>query len=271
MYCRNKLSVLALGMIAVVLLDERNLSRAGEAGLPVPPTAEATPERGSPVTADPAATHLLAEARAARLTWTNFPGFRAQVTVNLNGTVSVGTVVVSPTGRVEVQGLPEAAQKWVRRTLGSAVSHRLAAASGEAAPCVFGDSDSQHPLGRLVRVLHDELHTHYRIKDRQITEVQRNQDGSRFTITVLANQLNEAGKYLPSAFIVHWWDGQTGALVRSEGHTQTWQRVGAFDLPCKIRVVLASRTLQTFELDLGQVQLGATSSESEVPPGPNRP
>lgn len=265
MYRMRELSFLVGAMMSVTLLGPATILHAGRSAPPTAAEPVGPSDLSSSVAADPEATRLLAEARAARLTWTNFPGFRAQVTVNMNGAKSTGSVVVAPTGQVEVSGLPEAAQKWVRRTLGSAVSHRLAAPSAEDTPCVFADSDTQHPLGRLVRVLNDELHSHYRIKDRQITLVQRDQAGSRFTITVLANQWNDSGKYLPSAFLVHWWDGQTGALIRSEGHTQTWQRVGTFDLPREIRVVSANQSLQTYQLQLDQIQLAPGSAGAEGP------
>ena len=45
--------------------------------------------------ADPAATQLLAEARAARALWQDFPGFSADVEVNLDGQVTASRVEVS--------------------------------------------------------------------------------------------------------------------------------------------------------------------------------
>ncbi len=88
-------------------------------------------------------------------------------------------------------------------------------------------------------MLNDELHSSYRILDRQIMVVNRTMGNSKFTITMQENRTNADGKYLPVSYVVNYWDGNTGALQKSEAHYQTWKRVGGFDLPVLIRVVTA--------------------------------
>jgi hypothetical protein len=194
---------------------------------------------------DPEATRLLTEARAARAVWTDFPGFTADVEINLDGRVSRGQVEVKPDGKMVLdlgkgdEDRPAAA--WARRELGSVVGHRLDSGGATPTPCAFADDNQHHPLGRALRVLDDEFHSSYRVRDRQIVVVNRTmpQAGVRFSITVLENRPNAEGRFLPVAFVVDSWDLKGGALKSSEAHHQTWQRVGALDLPATILVVSA--------------------------------
>jgi hypothetical protein len=195
---------------------------------------------------DPAATRLLAEARAARVNWVDFPGFTADVEVNLDGKVSRGHVEVKADGKVNLDVEDKDAAAWARRELGSTVGHRLDNSAELNTPCSFADQDETYPLGRAIRVLNDEFHSSYRIRDRQITVVNREMPaaGVRFTITVLANRQNEEDRYLPLSFVVNSWDLKSGALESSEAHHQSWQRVGKFDLPQTATVVTAKQGKQ---------------------------
>jgi hypothetical protein len=189
---------------------------------------------------DPAATKLLAEARAARATWADFPGFTADCAVNLDGKVTKGKVTVSATGQVKLDGFGDAPARWAQRTLGSIVGHRMPGAD-PGTPCRFAGDDADHPFGRTVKVLNDEFHSSYRIKDRQILVVNRTQGEQRFTITVLESRTNAEGKYLSTNFAVNYWDGATGELIRSEANYQSWTRLDQFDLPVTALVQTATR------------------------------
>lgn len=191
--------------------------------------------------ADPAAGKLLAEARAARAQWEHFPGFAADVEVNLDGRVSRGKVRVGADGKVSFEALDKATEAWAGRVLGSIAAHRTDGSAERDTPCAFADQDADHPLGRAVKVLSGETHSSYRIKDKQILVVNRRMKDQRFTITVLENRANAEGKYLPASYAVSYWDVKTGALLRTEAHHQTWARVGRFDLPRMARVVTASK------------------------------
>jgi hypothetical protein len=192
--------------------------------------------------ADPAATKLLTEARAARASWENFPGFTADLEVNVEGKVAKGRVTVTAKGEVTVE-MPdpdEARGGWALHTLSSTVGHRLGGDAGPETPCAFADDVTDHPLGRAVRVLEGEFHSSYRIRDKQILVVNRQMKDSRFTITVLENAVNEEKKFLPACFVVNTWDAKTDALTNSETHHQTWKRVDKFDLPVELTVVTAT-------------------------------
>jgi hypothetical protein len=190
---------------------------------------------------DPAATKLLAEARAARAQWENFPGFRAKLTINIEGRVTKGTVEVSPKGKVTVKanGAKPEDMDWARGELSQVVGHRLGGGAGSDTPCAFLDDNKDHPLGRSLRVLNDEFHSSYRVRDRQILVVNRQMNDSRFTITVMENKLNREKKYLPACYVVNSWDTKTEALTSSASYHHTWKRVGDFDLPASVTVMTA--------------------------------
>jgi hypothetical protein len=190
------------------------------------------------VEADPQATKLLADARAARANWEDFPGFTADVAVNVEGKVHKGKVEVSSKGKVklEVQG---DAKEWARRLLASVVGHRMDDTTTLTTPCAFADTVADHPLGRAIRVLNDEFHSSYRIRDRQVIVVNRQMGAARFTITVIENRQNAQKKYLPATYVVNTWDSKTEVLKSSVTHHNTWVRVGKLDLPATLTVVSA--------------------------------
>jgi Protein of unknown function (DUF3386) len=208
--------------------------------------------------ANPEATKLLADARAARAEWDAFPGFSADLEVNVEGTATRGKVKVSPAGKVTLE-LDGAATEWTKRTLESLVGHRLPSGEKLDTPCAFADEVTDHPLGRAIRVLNDEYHSSYRIRDRQVIVVNRQAGPTmRFTITVLENHVNAEKKFLPISYVVNTWDAKSGALKSSAAHHDTWERVGKFDLPKTVMVVSAtegkqeSRSLKFSNWKLGE-------------------
>src|SRR5208337_3429528 len=106
----------------------------------------------------------------------------------------------------------DATKSWARREIASLVSHRLPGGPSDT-PCAFLDGIENHPSGRAIRVLNDELHSSYRIRDRQIIEVNRQMPDIRFTITVLENTLNEDKQFLPVFYVLNSWDVKTKTLV----------------------------------------------------------
>ncbi|HMP15535.1 MAG TPA: DUF3386 family protein [Gemmatales bacterium] len=203
---------------------------------------------------NPAATRLLAEARLARSNMLNFPGFTADIHVTMNDKTYQGSVQVDAKGKVIIADMDNPQAGWAKRVLASAVSHRLQQPHTMKTPCAFAKDDDKHPLGRLIHVLNDELHSSYRIRDNQIMVVNRLQDGARFSITVQANIQNEEGKYLPSAYSVHYWD-KDGTLEKAEAHTQTWKRQQGYDLPHIIRVTTVNKDIDCRELRLENIKL----------------
>ncbi|GIW78759.1 MAG: hypothetical protein KatS3mg105_0566 [Gemmatales bacterium] len=206
---------------------------------------------------DPAASKLLADARAARAQWQDFPGFQADIEINLDGTVVRGKAAVSPAGKVSIDVPDARAEAFAKRTLSTIVDHRLDNSAALKTPCAFTDSDTSHPLGRAIRVLNDEFHSSYRIRDRQIIVVNRRMPMFRFTITVLKNRLNADQRFLTECFVVNSWDLQSDKLLRSQTFYHTWKRVGKLDLPESVLVVTASSgKLEAQKLTLSNFKLG---------------
>lgn len=214
------------------------------------------------VKADAGATKLLADARAARAVWQNFPGFSADLTVNDQGKLHKGKVEVQANGKVRLL-LDDAGVKMkVQREIASLVAHRLPGSGALDTPCAFADDHADHPLGRLIKVLNDELHSSYRIRDRQIIEVNRVTGDVRFTITVLENVWNKEKQYLPISYVVNSWDAKSGALKSSVAHHHTWTRVQTFDLPVTLLTVRATpQGLESHQITFSNVQLGAANAK----------
>ena len=191
--------------------------------------------------ANSAASKLLKEARQARMEWENFPGFSANIQVNHNGMSQRGQIVVSGAGRVDVKGIDNPKTKmWVRKQVSQIVMHRISNAAERDTPCAFADDVKDHPLGRKIVVLNDELHSSYRIRDRQIIEVNRSMKGIRFTITVLHNYETPNKKFLPASYVVNTWASKGGQLVSSSSHHHTWTKVGQYDLPASLLIANAA-------------------------------
>jgi hypothetical protein len=82
----------------------------------------------------------------------------------------------------------------------------------------------------------------YRVKDKQILVVNRHLGRLNMTITVLDNERNRDGGFLPRSYTVQFWDAATGELRRTETVQERWQRLGSWDLPTLHTVTTASET-----------------------------
>ena len=120
--------------------------------------------------------------------------------------------------------------------------HRVARRRAEAAPPVlrFADEDQNHPLGRLLEFVGGQFASSYRVRDAQIMVVNRNFGERDMTITVLDNDQNADGRFLPRSYTVQYWDAKTGQLDRTESVQDRWRRIGEFDLPQSHTVSTAS-------------------------------
>src|SRR5438067_3809947 len=212
--------------------------------------------------ADPAAVALFEEAVAARAAWQNFPGISAHLEGNQDGRRFSGTVTVDAKGGVtfadDVPDRAEAVADWVQEQLESIVQHRLARPASAAKPVVhFAAARDEHPLGRLMVFEGGKFASSYRVRDRQIQVVNRNLGKENMTITVLENDKNAEGKYLPRSYAVRYWDAATGRLLRTETVRDDWRRLGSWDLPAGHWVTTATDAgLSVRGFTLGKHELG---------------
>jgi Protein of unknown function (DUF3386) len=189
----------------------------------------------APKGADPEAVALFEEALDSRAAWRDFPGFSADITGEVEGRPFSGKVNVAADGGVKLDINEEPFAEWVQNQLESITMHRAASqtpsADAEKPVLRFADEQFDHPLGRLLEFEGGHFATSYRVKDKQITSVNRVLDGQNMTITVLDNDQNAEGKFLPRSYTVQYWDEQTGQPMRSETVQDRWTRVGKWDLP----------------------------------------
>jgi hypothetical protein len=209
--------------------------------------------------ADSAAVALFEEALAARATWQDFPGFSAAISGNLDGRSFDGTITIDARGKVTFADTDpsreESVASWVQEQLESIVLHRMpqpAATGARPKPVLrFGESKNDHPLGRLLIFDGGKFASSYRVKDRQIMVVNRHVGQQNMTITVLDNDRNAEGLFLPRSYAVQYWDATSGALTRTETVQERWQRVHAWDLPAQHTVTTATQAglaVQSFTL-----------------------
>jgi hypothetical protein len=187
--------------------------------------------------ADPEAVAMFEKAVAARAVWNDFPGFSAEVSGELDGRAYSGKVTVSSDGTVKTEIDDDAARPWVDDQLASIAMHRLPEATRDSSseksrPVLrFADGQEDHPLGRLLTFQGGRFASSYRVKDGEITVVNRHLGKQNMTITVLDNAPASGGKSLPHSYLVHYWDATSGRLNRVETIQERWSRVGGFDLP----------------------------------------
>ena len=189
---------------------------------------------------DAEAVSLFEEAIAARARWQDFPGFGAQVAGQVDGRPFAGSVTVDADGRAKAELDEPSAKSWVEGQLASIAMHRIAQEPGNRPVLRFLDDNQAHPLGRLLAFEGGHFASSYRIKDRQITSVNRHMGQSNMTIITLDNERTPDGYFLPLGYSVQYWDDLTGDLRRSESIRDRWTRVGDFDLPTSHVVTTAS-------------------------------
>jgi hypothetical protein len=203
---------------------------------------------------DAKAVALFEEALATRAQWKDFPGFRAHIAGKVDGRPFEGDVTVEADGTVRVKTEEDVVKPWVTEQLESIVTHRVAGESSADRPkpvLRFADQETDHPLGRLLLFEGGRFASSYRVKDRQIAVVNRHLGRLSMTITVLDNERNVDGLFLPHTYTVQYWDAATGVLQRTETVQDRWQRVQAWDLPASHTVTVAAEAglaVRSFQL-----------------------
>jgi hypothetical protein len=189
---------------------------------------------------DPKAVALFQEALAARASWSDFPGFSADIKANADGRAWKGTAAISAKGEVALTMEDDVVAPWVKEQLESMAMHRIARPSDKAPVLRFADSDADHALGRLLVFEGGSFASSYRVKDRQIMVVNRAMGKVNMTITIVDNDLNTEKKFLPRSYTVQYWSSANGQLQRTETIQNRWTRVGSWDLPTQLTVLTAS-------------------------------
>jgi Protein of unknown function (DUF3386) len=211
--------------------------------------------------AEPEAAALFTDAIAHRAAWREFPGFSAEIKGQLDGRAFAGKLTVHADGSVDVKTDDPVALPWLTNQFESMAMHRLPPPPADSDDSQrprfrFADSDNEHPFGRLVTVEGGQMASSYRIKDRQIMVVNRRMGKQHMTITILDNQTNPEGRFLPHSYVVQYWDAATGKLKSTETIQERWKRISSWDLPTLHTVTTASDSgLSVRSVVLSQLKL----------------
>jgi len=211
---------------------------------------------------DSEAIRLFEDALSARAVWKDFPGFSAQLKGEVDGRPFAGKAVFLGDGSVNVQVDDPVARPWLEEQLSSLAMHRMVDGDDSRPVLRFADDVEDHPLGRLLSFEGGRFASSYRVKDRQLMVVNRQMGKRSMTITVLDNERNRDGQFLPRSYVVHYWDTATGRLERVETTQERWQRVDAWDLPTYHVTTAAS--------DSGLSVKSVTLSEHKLGTGPQQ-
>ena len=202
---------------------------------------EHTPE-SSTVADDPQARDLLRRAFERTARWPkDFTGFTADLTVNVNGKETSGSVIVKGPREVSVQLDNGEIQKWVQEQLGMIAVHR--------GPRSFEESDGKysltmeedgHPFGTKLNI--HGSNSFYRVKDNRITQINRKMahpgmNPFAFTINVEESATTQDQKNLTTKYTVYYYSPTDGKLTNVESFTDTHLRVGSSDLPATRRII----------------------------------
>ena len=168
----------------------------------------------------PTAVAVLAAAREHRSVWTkDFPGFKADAVVTIDGETKRGKLKIDAAGSVELAMPDSKPADWARDQFESMVQHRKPDGQVAEGKVVFADDDTANPQGRKI-MLGDDRRSSYRIKNNAIMEVTRGGDPLWFTISVLEVQWNPEKKYLPRSFVINYFDTKSGQLRESRALPQ---------------------------------------------------
>lgn len=207
------------------------------------------------------ASSILQKAHETRATWSNFPGFTADITVNIDGAVQKGKATVNAKGKVDLSNVDLKDHPQVLRSLQSLVNHRLDGGSSEV-NASYPDDNLEHPAGRLIKDENDTLMAaSYRVRGDITYQVNRMMGVSRFVISIFSVYRNQEGKILPESYNYCFWNGD-GTLMSSTTVRDEWIRVGKYDLPTVYSSVNAEKDLLTnVRVDFTNHKLTATIDE----------
>ncbi len=188
---------------------------------------------------DAEAVRLLHEAHVARANYpADFPGFTADAVFSANGRTTRGKITVDREFNITYALGDKDLENTLRPSFGSLMMHRRAGSEGGAPeyPATWRDAET-HPLGRAIN-LNDKYGSFYRVRDRQIMQVNRNMGKQRFTTNVLENEETKYG-FLPRAWTVAYYENDTNAMTRVSTTRVTWTWKGELFLPATLDTVVA--------------------------------
>lgn len=176
------------------------------------------------------AADLLQQARKNREVFTkDFQGFRSKLTVRMDGKAHHGTCLFRVPGTPEIALNGGKAPSVVQAAVRNMLMHRVPSSTAVTTEARYGARDA-HSLGREV-LLDDKYQSAYRIKDRQILEVDRKLSDFRRVLTVLETRKTASGRYLPRHVFAVVFDNDSGSVREAWTYITRFQEVGGNYLP----------------------------------------
>ena len=208
------------------------------------------------------ASDLLQQARKNREVFTkDFHGFRSKLTVRLDGTAHHGTCLFRVPGTLEIALNGSKVPRVVESAVRSMLMHRVPSSTTVTAKARYGEPDA-HSLGRKV-LLDDKYQSSYRIKDREILQVERKMPKFRRVLTVLETKKAASGRYLPRHVFAVVFDNDSGAIRDAWTYITRFQEVGNNYLPHSRHVVRSSGKggTTTFQIEWHDIELLKEASD----------
>ncbi len=182
------------------------------------------------------ASDLLQQARKNREVFTkDFHGFRSKLTVRLDGEAHHGTCLFRVPGTLEIALNGGKAPSVVEAAVRNMLMHRVPSSTTVTTKARYGEPDA-HSLGRKV-LLDDKYQSTYRIKDRQILQVDRTLPEFRRVLTVLETRTAASGRYLPRHVFAVVVDNDSGAIREAWTYITRFQEIGSNYLPHSRHVI----------------------------------
>ena len=176
------------------------------------------------------AAQILKEARANREVFSeDFEGFRSGLAVRLDGKALAGTLEFRLPDKLDIELSGGPAPDTVTRTVRSMLMHRVPTTGNAVGTAAFGEPD-EHSLGTEI-VVGDSYRSVYRIRDRQILQVDRRLSDFRRLLTVLETETTDSGRYLPRHVFAVLFDSDSGAIREAWTYMNGFQKVGGNYLP----------------------------------------
>src|SRR5262245_4021724 len=178
---------------------------------------------------DPAAANLLKDARDVIQNFpSNFAGATTEIVFNENGKIVKGSLSYEAGKVVElkIEGLDNDTKKWLSDQMQSVIVHRRGRdfAQGDGRYAITFGADDNSPAGRLL-LLGDPGKSSYRVRNKQIAQIDRTLGNDHFTITVLETTKTPEGKFLPRHFSVSHFDASTGAIKYIEAFSDEYKLI----------------------------------------------
>lgn len=203
-----------------------------------------------------------------RYTWDgNFPGYTADLQLRQDDTVYTGKIRVNPDLSVEVTGIDnEQIRESVYNQMQDIITHRKRTSFEQAhGKNVFKLGETE-PAGAIaILVEGDAMGSHYKVRGREISQVNRIMGPIGFTINTEETWQTEAG-YLPLKYNAIFRNPKTGELKGKRDFQETYEKFGGYYLPTSqiIAEIGAGGEKMSAEFKFSNIQLLKSTTSKQV-------